>query len=865
MSWSLRGYLAGLVVLFVLATGGVAVSGWRQARTDALTAARQDADFGARLATTELGADLETLRSTVTQLATKPDIARAFTDPQSCQLSLNLSGIVQAHIEVLRGDGSVVCSSRAAGTGGRGYAGAGWLPGALRAPVFVAPVTDPVTGMPAVLTAVPVPGRGVMAGFAGLDTLGPALSTLFGGPRHLEFLVTSADGKTILSRSPDPERFVGASLSGTPFAQAAEGVERPDVTGVARLYGAGEVAGVGWRVYAGADRADALVAARRLAQRQLVGLLLGLTLALVVTFVVYRRITRPIHLLSAAVRAQGAAPGTGAAPVPVAGPAEVAGLAEDVNRLIAAVEHGLAERRDAEDATREMERSYHQLFDHNPFPMYVYDERTSAVLEVKDTAATHYGYRREEMLDLRVQDLQAPGPATESEPVAGEGDTIRHITKDGSLMEVRLTSHVLNFRGTDARCAVIEDITEKEELERRLRQSQRLESLGRLAGGVAHDFNNLLGIILGYASFIDEEVSAATETDARWRPVCEDLTQVLQAVDRATALTRQLLSFARRETVRPCVLQLNTVITKVEHLLRRTLGEDIEVTTSLAPDLAMLKADRGQLEQMLVNLAVNARDAMPAGGTLAFDTDNLDADEQYVTRHHGARTGPHVRLRVSDTGTGMSQDTIDHAFEPFFTTKPQDKGTGLGLATIYGIVTQAGGHIHITSTLDVGTTITAILPATDEPEAPEDLPATATRRGRGETVLLVEDEESLRTLTERILTDNGYQVITAAGGDEAIDLAAHLPADTIDILLTDVVMPHMPGHELARNMRITQPNLPVIYTSGYPHPTLASNDTINPPATLLNKPTSPTALLTAIRCALDQGQPTDQQMASEPG
>ena len=314
---------------------------------------------------------------------------------------------------------------------------------------------------------------------------------------------------------------------------------------------------------------------------------------------------------------------------------------------------------------------------------------------------------------------------------------------------------------------------QQEKSQEQLAQAQRLESLGQLAGGVAHDFNNLLAVILNYTAFAAEELTAVTESD--WAERCEaargDLEQISRAGQRAAGLTRQLLAFARREVVQPRVLDLDTVITAVEEMLRRTLGEHVELVTSLAGDLQPVLADPGQLEQVLVNLAVNARDAMPGGGTLTMDTSNITVDAESIAGGSKAPPGQNVRLRVSDTGTGMPPDVIEHAFEPFFTTKKDGGGTGLGLATVYGILTQADGHIHIYSDPGGGTTFSIMLPATSQAATPKAAEMAYQRTPRGETVLVVEDEAALREVTRRILARNGYRVITAASGPEEIGRA----------------------------------------------------------------------------------------------
>jgi len=377
-----------------------------------------------------------------------------------------------------------------------------------------------------------------------------------------------------------------------------------------------------------------------------------------------------------------------------------------------------------------------------------------------------------------------------------------------------------------------------------LQQAQRLESLGQLAGGVAHDFNNLLAVILSYASFVSQELADPSEPGwpERLRSARSDVGQITLAAERAASLTRQLLAFARREVARPQVLDLDHVITAVQEMLRRTLGEHVELVTTLAGDLWPVLADPGQLEQVLVNLAVNARDAMPGGGTLTIDTSNITVDADTVAGGSKARLGKNVRMRVSDTGTGMTADLIEHVFEPFFTTKAEGAGTGLGLATVYGILAQAEGHIQIYSEPGTGTTFSITLPVTTEALVPMAEPVLYQRSPKGETVLVVEDEEALRQVTKRIFTRNGYHVITAANGLEALDIASTHPGE-IHLLVTDVVMPRMLGKEIAEKMRAIKPGIEVLFMSGYARPVLASQGRLDPNVALVEKPFSEAELL----------------------
>jgi signal transduction histidine kinase len=385
---------------------------------------------------------------------------------------------------------------------------------------------------------------------------------------------------------------------------------------------------------------------------------------------------------------------------------------------------------------------------------------------------------------------------------------------------------------------------EREQAQAQLLQAQRLESLGQLAGGVAHDFNNLLAVILSYASFVSEELATPSGPDwpERLESARSDLGQITLAAERATSLTRQLLTFARREVIRPQVLDLGHVITGVQELLRRTLGEHIELITTLGDDLWPVLADPGQLEQVLVNLAVNARDAMPGGGTLTIDTSNITVDAYTVAGGSRARQGKNVRLRVSDTGSGIPADVLEHVFEPFFTTKQDGSGTGLGLATVYGILAQAEGQIKIYTEADTGTTFTITLPVTDQALAPVAEPVPYQRSPKGETVLVVEDEEALRLVTQRIFARNGYKVITAADGPTALEIARAHPGE-IHLLVTDVVMPRMLGKEVAEKMRELKPEIEVLFMSGYARPVLASQGSLEPNVALVEKPFSESELL----------------------
>ncbi len=397
----------------------------------------------------------------------------------------------------------------------------------------------------------------------------------------------------------------------------------------------------------------------------------------------------------------------------------------------------------------------------------------------------------------------------------------------------------------------LEAEAERERLQNQLHQSQRLESLGQLAGGIAHDFNNLLAVIINYAAFVAGDLEAAEITEQSRQSMREDVEQVSLAAEKAAHLTHQLLAFARREVVQPEVVDVNDVVTDVEQLLRRTLGEHVELHSSLARELRPVLADPGQLEQILVNLAVNARDAMPDGGTLRIDTANMNIDEEYAASRPELSPGPHVRLRVSDTGMGMPPETAQRAFDPFFTTKPPGQGTGLGLAIVYGIIQQAGGRAQIYSEPGVGTTITVLLPSTNRASAPAERQTDSPVPAGEATILLVEDEQALREVTRRILVGAGYQVIVAASGPEALDAAAEYPG-SIDLLLSDVIMPQMPGPQLAKLLAGVRPLVRVLLMSGFAQPILDSGGHLDDGTILIEKPFSGPSLLAKVAQILER-------------
>ncbi len=387
---------------------------------------------------------------------------------------------------------------------------------------------------------------------------------------------------------------------------------------------------------------------------------------------------------------------------------------------------------------------------------------------------------------------------------------------------------------------------EQDRLSNRHLQAQRLESLGELAGGIAHDFNNLLAVIVNYAAFVadDLEAAAGAEIGDRWQTTREDVEQIRLAAEQAANLTSQLLAFARRDAVKPAVVDVNEVVGNVAQLLSRTLGEQVELVSSLEEELWPVLIDPGQLEQILVNLAVNARDAMPEGGVLRVETVNMNIDKEYAARVE-LSPGRYVRVRLSDTGAGMSPEAVQRAFDPFFTTKPPGEGTGLGLATVYGIVQRAGGSAQIYSEPNLGTTFTALLPASGQAHSPAPLKPDPVRLRGDETILLVEDEPSLRKVAKRILSDAGYTVIDAGNGVEALATAAQ-HSGQIDLLLSDVIMPQMSGPQLAQRLLLERPGLPVLFMSGFAAPLMGPDGRVYAEVELMDKPFSARTLLAKV-------------------
>jgi PAS domain S-box-containing protein len=511
--------------------------------------------------------------------------------------------------------------------------------------------------------------------------------------------------------------------------------------------------------------------------------------------------------------------------------------------------------------SRAAERKFEQFLEFAPDAI-VGVVPSGEIALINQQAESLFGYNRDELIGQLIEVLVPERfrgvhpdhrigyfkePRTRS---MGAGVELYAVRKDGTEFPVEISLSSIETEDGVLATAAVRDISERAESEReralqeQLDQARRLESVGQLAGGIAHDFNNILGVIMNYAEFVGDELPPDSKA-------FEDVEEIRRAAERAAALTRQLLIFSRREVVQPEQLDLREVVAQLENLLHRALGERVELATSFSEELSTVEADPGQIEQVLVNLAVNARDAMPDGGRLLIEVENVELDEEYTYMHPDTEAGPYVRLKVSDTGIGMEQETIQRAFEPFFTTKGKGEGTGLGLATVYGIVTGAGGRVDIYSEPGMGTTIKVHLPASSA--APSQGKARAGERpsGNGEVVLVVEDEADVRRMAERILSKGGYSVIGTSGGEEALEVCRQTD-QPIHLLLTDVIMPGMLGTELVEQVKTIRPDLGVIFMSGYSHQVLAPEALAEQNGTaFIEKPFNAGELLRAVRGLLD--------------
>jgi two-component system cell cycle sensor histidine kinase/response regulator CckA len=486
---------------------------------------------------------------------------------------------------------------------------------------------------------------------------------------------------------------------------------------------------------------------------------------------------------------------------------------------------------------RRAEETYRQLFERHPAAMFVFDPETLRFVAVNDAAVETYGYTHDEFLSMTIDDIRP----REDRGTIRETPVARHLRKDGTVIEAAVSSNDIEFDGKPARLVLAEDATEKNQLQRQLQQIYKMEAVGQLAGGIAHDFNNLLLVINGFSALALDNL---TSEDA---PARVHIGEVQRAAERASDLTRQLLAYSRQQLLEKTSLDLNRVVAESETLLRRVIGEDIVVITELTDDLGHVLADEGQLSQVVMNLAVNARDAMHGGGRLTIRTRNAELDAAAAAELWGAPPGEYIVLEVTDTGTGMDEKTQEHLFEPFFTTKPAGRGTGLGLATVFGIVKQSGGYIRADSAIGAGTTFTIYLPRDETPRRGKEPVAAATTSG-GETILVVEHEPVVRNLIEEMLAARGYSVLPAANSAEALRLGRE---NEVHAVVTDVVLPSMSGAELVEALRRHKPRLRALFTSGYGADEVLERGAGEAEVAFVQKPFTAEALASRLRRLLD--------------
>jgi two-component system cell cycle sensor histidine kinase/response regulator CckA len=547
---------------------------------------------------------------------------------------------------------------------------------------------------------------------------------------------------------------------------------------------------------------------------------------------------------------------------------ELKKLRRQLKELQASVE----EHRMTIEALSESEERFRQVWDEAPVGYHELD-REGKILRVNRTELDMLDHTAEEMVGKPIWNFYAEAKIIRHVTLSKiAGDVSFHDTfertalrKDGTTMPVLVVDRITHDKDGHIRGirSTVEDLTERRRTEETLRRSeeqllqwQKVEAIGRLAGGVAHDFNNLLMTIKGCSELLLNEFD-------RRDPRRDEVEEIRKAAERATALTRQLLAFGRRQVLQPQVLDLNVVVANMNKMLHRLIGEDVQLNTVLAPDLWPVKVDPGQIEQVLMNLAVNARDAMPQGGQLTIETANIIHDEEYAREHVSVKPGFYVLLAVSDTGLGMDKETQSHLFEPFFTTKEEGKGSGLGLSTAYGIVKQSEGNIWAYSEPGKGTTFKIYMPRVEKATKrykPKTSVATVAPGGT-ETILLVEDEDSVRAMVSKVLQSKGYSVLEASQGLEALQVSEHHEGP-IHLMVTDVVMPQMSGRELAEKLAFFRPDMGVLYMSGYPDKAIVHHGVLEAGAAFLQKPFTLNALEWKVREVLDASR-TGPRKAAE--
>jgi PAS domain S-box-containing protein len=778
-SWSLRNYMA-LFMAVLLAVAGLAAFAVRaMSESDARQAAVADANYAARAASALLATDLGLLEQTTAKLATNPQIGTILSAPAgTCNLTFSAAG----HLDVITPDGTVKCSSQPRPSG-QAFGAIAWLPDALRGQVTAGPFIDPVSGKASLVVATPVAGGvGVVAAIIFLGPLGAGLASTYGGARQLEFLVTTPDGKAVLTRSLNPDRWVGAPLAGTSFGSSSGPVDRSDLDGKTRLYGWSKVSLTGWTVFVGADAAAALAAADLSANRFLLIVLAGVAAMSLVILIVYRRVAEPVRRLSLAMR--GSAPGNAVATIG-AGTKEVTDLAEDFDRLMATLKRELTDRLDSEQAAVVSERNYRLLFEAHPQPMWLYDMDTLAFLDVNDAAITRYGYSHADFLAMTIKDIRPPQDLPKfleliavPLPAFDKSGPWRYLLKDGSTVQVLVTSHAVTFAGRNARFVLAEDLTESQRLELELHQSQaRVEAAAELnrakdemVSMVSHEMRTPLASIVGFT-----ELLATREVSAGQRK--EYLSVMLQEAHRLTALINDFLDLRRIEgghmTMHFAPANISALIKRAVALFSDPMQTPIELR--LQDDLPLVRVDSESIFRVMANLLSNARKYSPMRGPIVVAAQVIDGS---------------VEIRVEDEGLGIPSDALSQLFQKFFRVDTADrraiKGTGLGLAISKKIIEAHGGDIGARSDgPGKGATFYFTVPAVRE------------QADRGD-VLVVEDDSGFAHLLEAELSLRGLAAVWAPDAETAEHL---MKTPGTRAVVLDLLLPGLSGEAFLNQLR----------------------------------------------------------------
>ncbi|HEX4930215.1 MAG TPA: response regulator [Gaiellaceae bacterium] len=859
---TIRCQLAGLVLVVALPLLGALAYSTHTAHENAGEAAKLTSSQLAGLAASSVQEFITDARAEMAIVADRP--LMRLMDPTRCDpflremLRLHRYG---ANATTVTLDGRGVCSALPVAPRGRAsVADTEWFRRVRRTGRFTVgePFVGRISHRRVAVLVIPVVERARRVGYMTMPIDLIRFQELFARlaqpSRSLVSVVTESG--LIVARSKDAGRFVGTQL---PPEVAARLGDPPStalgVDGVERIFARSPVAGTPWIVVSGVPTSIAYGASNRLLKTVLILSLVLLGLSLLAAIAIGHLIARPVQAL--ALRARDIAAGNSAAAVPLQGSREVVLAARQLDEMVAAL--------------RDTEQQFSQVLDATGIGAWTLELETGRNWRSHEHDRI-FGYATpvaDWSLETAIAHVVPEDRALMEEQFAHALETervgfeCRLVWPDASEHWIRVEGRLDRAEeGRPARVVgTIADISDRvrndrqrTQLEEELRQSQKMEAVGQLAGGIAHDFNNLLTAISGYSELA---ISRLDGSDTELRG---DIEEIARAGERAAQLTRQLLAFSRRQTLQTSVFDLNEAVSDSENLLRRLLGEHIEIVGSLAPYDCPVDADRGQVEQILMNLALNARDAMPDGGTLSIETETIHLDAGEALRTFDAPGGEYVLLRVSDTGCGMDADTQAQAFDPFFTTKAPGAGTGLGLATVFGSVRQNGGAISLTSEPGAGSAFAILLPLAKTPIPARAVLSTPTPSLGTERILLVEDEEVVRSLLRTILAGKGYDVLVASDGPEAVRLARTEP---FDLLITDMVMPKMSGKELVDQLRRSRPGLRVVSMSGYAHEA-AGSDGLNPRDGFIQKPFSAHDLGAIVRLTLDSVRALDDSRVQTP-